>query len=99
MRTLYSCGPILTEPDGSIRFCALTALETSAGESFQACSRRGSMSTMICRTFPPYGQGSLAPATVAMPGRSVLMARSYISCSVSVSLPSEACTIGTLAAL
>jgi hypothetical protein len=35
-RTLYSCDPTFAVPPGRIRFCALMAVDTSAGESFSA---------------------------------------------------------------
>ncbi len=51
-------------PEGRIRLCELTALTTSAAETFCANMRSGSRSTMIWRGRPPYGKGKLAPCTL-----------------------------------
>ena len=61
VRTVYCVSPILARPDGKVRFCALTALTTSAGVSPLASSLTGSMSTMICRYLPPSGVGNVTP--------------------------------------
>ena len=53
MRTVYSVAPNLAVPAGRIRFCRLTALTTSAGDSPRACSAAVSMSTEISRCLPP----------------------------------------------
>ena len=51
--TLYSVEPIFAVPEGRITLCALTALTTSVEERHLAISCCVSVSTMICRTFPP----------------------------------------------
>ncbi len=61
VRTVYCVLSILAVPDGSVRFCALTAFTTSSGVRPFASSLVGSMSTMICRYLPPAGVGSVMP--------------------------------------
>ena len=61
VRTTYCVSPILAVPDGTVRFCALTALTTSSGVRPLAESLVGSMSTMIWRYLPPDGVGSVTP--------------------------------------
>ena len=51
--TLYSVGPIFTEPEGNARFCELMALITSTGDSPLACSAGMSTFTETWRCFPP----------------------------------------------
>jgi hypothetical protein len=65
VRTVYCFSPILAKPDGSVRFSAFTALTTSVGVRPLACSFVGSISTMICRYFPPSGVGNVTPGTGA----------------------------------
>jgi len=65
VRTVYCVSLILTSPDGTVRFWALTALTTSAGVRPLACSFSGSISTMICRYLPPSGAGKVTPCTGA----------------------------------
>ena len=61
VRTVYCVSPIFAVPDGSVRFCALTAFTTSSGVSPRASSLSGSISTMIWRYLPPAGVGSVTP--------------------------------------
>ena len=61
VRTAYCVSPILAVPEGSVRFCALTAFTTSSGVRPLASSFAGSISTMIWRYFPPAGVGSVMP--------------------------------------
>ena len=63
-----------------------------------AYMRLGSVSTMICRTLPPYGSGMDAPFTLASRGRMNEMPRSYRSASLRPSPLSASCTMGTLLA-
>ena len=56
MSHVYSMSPIFAVPAGRIRFCALIALTTSAGDRPLACSACGSRSTEICGCLPPYGK-------------------------------------------
>ena len=51
--SVYSVAPILAVPDGSTRFCALTALTTSLGVRPLASSASVSRSTEITRCLPP----------------------------------------------
>ena len=65
VNTEYWVSPIFAVPDGSVRFCALTALTTSSGVSPREMSFAGSISTMIWRYFPPAGVGRVTPGTGA----------------------------------
>ncbi len=47
VRTIYWVPPIFAVPDGSVRFCVLTAFTMSSGVSPRDSSLSGSMSTMI----------------------------------------------------
>jgi hypothetical protein len=62
--------PIFSVPPGKVRFCALTALTTCSGVSPLASSFVWSISTMICRYFPPAGVGKVTPWTGATIWRS-----------------------------
>ena len=65
VRTVYWVLPIFAVPDGSVRFCVLTALTMSSGVSPRDKSLSGSISTMIWRYLPPAGVGSVTPGTGA----------------------------------
>ena len=54
---------------------------------------------MICRCLPPYGQGIIAPCTVANSVRKNCALISKSCCSESVSLLIESCKMGTVLAL
>src|SRR6185436_15298770 len=92
----YSVAPNFAVPDGRIRFCALTALTTSAGDSPRACSACMSRSTLICRFLPPYGNGIATPGIVISCGRSWLTAASNTDCSGNVGLDRPSWTTGML---
>src|SRR5512132_1989108 len=79
--TEYSVSPNFAVPDGRIRFCALTALTTSAGDRPRACSACMSRSTLICRFLPPYGNGIATPGIVMSCGRNWFTAASNTDCS------------------
>ena len=57
VRTVYWVSPIFAVPDGSVRFCVLTAFTMSSGVSPRDRSLSGSISTMIWRYLPPAGVG------------------------------------------
>ncbi len=76
IRTSYSMPPIFDVPPGRIRFCWLTALTTSVGDSPLAWSALVSRSTWICGCLPPYAFGIDAPCTVASWTRRKLTPRS-----------------------
>ena len=61
VRTVYWILPIFSVPPGKVRFWALTASTTCSGVRPRARSLVGSMSTMICRYFPPAGVGNVMP--------------------------------------
>ncbi len=65
----YSIAPILAVPEGSVRFCVLTALTTSFGDSPLASSAAVSRSTEMTRVLPPKGNGIAALGTVTSRGR------------------------------
>ena len=85
-----------TDPVGPTRFCWLSARLTSFGVKPCAASRPGSRSATMTRGLPPYGVGSSAPCTGASACRTVNCAKSNISASLLVGLPSATCMIGTL---
>jgi len=60
-RTIICLSPSLASPEGSARFCALTAFNTSVGVMPRARNASGSRSTMIWRYLPPYGVGNVMP--------------------------------------
>src|ERR1700740_1941056 len=72
--TWYSNWPILAVPDGKIRFCAFTALMTSAGGNPRACLAWEFRFPSTYRSLPPYGDGTTAPGTVISCGRTKLVA-------------------------
>ena len=51
-------------PAGTITFDACSAFTTSVGEKPLACSRAGSISTLIWRDLPPNGPGVDRPGMV-----------------------------------
>ena len=53
VRTVYWVSPIFAVPDGSVRFCVLTAFTMSSGVKPRDRSLSGSISTMIWRYLPP----------------------------------------------
>jgi hypothetical protein len=97
--TWYSSGPSLAVPEGRIRFSALTAFTTSVGDRPLACMAAESISIETSRCFPPYGQGTAAPCTVANWVRIVLAPRSNNCCSLSRVLLRPTCSTGTVDAL
>src|ERR1700749_4236398 len=82
----YSVLPILAVPEGTIRFCALTAFTTSFGVSPLASKAGVSKSTDIKRDFPPNGYGTAAPGMVTKRGRRKLKPASNSAGSVMVGL-------------
>ena len=92
----YSVPPILAVPDGSIRFCALTALTTSFGVSPLASSAGVSRSTDMTRCLPPYGQGMATPGMVTRRGRRKFVAVSNTACSDIVGLDRPSWITGML---
>ena len=92
----YSVWPIFAVPVGSTRFCALTALTTSAGVSPFDINAFESMSTATTRVRPPYGNGTCAPGIVISCGRRKFSAMSASDCSLSVLLDSPSWITGML---
>ena len=56
--------PIWAEPAGTRTLLCRTVCTTSLGDNPLAATRAGSMSTMICRNFPPNGAGVARPGIV-----------------------------------
>src|SRR5271166_3833389 len=81
VRTSYSNCEIFAVPEGSTRYCAATAVRTSAGESPFACSRAGLKLIITWRCLPPYGYGTTAPGTVTNWVRRKFRPRSLSCCS------------------
>ena len=72
-RTGYSFVPIFVVPVGRMTFWVEIAARHVARREAPGVERAGSMSTMICRCLPPYGQGICVPWMVAMSARTKLM--------------------------
>src|SRR6266404_4128044 len=71
VRTVYWVLPIFAVPPDRVRFWALTAVTTCSGVRAFARSLVGSMSTIICRYFPPAGVGKVTPWIGAIIWRSL----------------------------
>ncbi len=95
--TLYSVEPMRAVPAGTRMFELCKALTTSFGETPLAVINCGFRSTMIWRSRPPNGAGTVSPGMVNSFTRTKLKAWSKMRPSGTVLLDNTICTIGTVA--